>query len=1120
MQRGISYEEIFATPRYDQLCQACFDKLLRLKPELQKAASSCAEEQLTSNGSTPMHRRQLSTLPELSDNFENILMLPERPRMQRNASTQTQGCSVSSSTNNFLSQIEKFNFSEESTNVNYSPGLMNSDISVTGLIVEPATSSAGASATSVAPQRIYHTEQADITEVWSFGRWLEPQDKMIVSNAYEFVQQPLTEHRITLEVKQHFPTGQLDRQLMSREERQRRKSEFQELWQDHVEYFGAKEQMQQQQQQQQQQHTLETLTLDEQEEQSLRAHDWMDQDLELMQGDPKDPELDAEAYNEHSKNSQDETLTESSYELPKVLQKFEESLTLAGENLEKLVATAKKLQALDTTDTSAVTTSSSPVERDPVEGSCLFRSISLENIPNADDTVCIQEPEVVGSINSSNSNHSEVEIVHGIPINLEQEEKRDDEKPVTPSSTEPEESTDKEKERDDEKDIDENDLEVEAEIQEITGETPEVSNVDPDSDNQIFTPLEREVLQRIEDDRLDEREPIFGKIDQSIRNKMTPKKLQDLVSEEIFCTRTLIYPSNPSTPLPKVALADTTLTPSGSSLSAHNISAPCSSMAHTHLTTRPTPRMSRSWSADEQRDEENNDEEELVITEEETPLDRIISSTTFVCRSSPRRKRNFIQENIRNASRPRSNVGAVKKHRSTPVTSPRTISNPSSVCAFQCGQRDSGARLWVSMPTPPRRASGQKRGSTTSPAHALYSVRGGLSSPFAKRRKPMVILPPLRGGNCLQSPNLNSSFLSLHRTLSSSTFFVRGEENGESDNISTSTFQMDGSQEEQEKQEGEEDNRNPKESPAAHDPANATNSSVYYSANDNTREETESSQTSTETAEENAGSAMLTKTPFLPETSITNTIYASSSDKSLDIPMKTNYQTEDLCSQKNKMELSRVSQDITDPEVSSQLVDTASSAEFTRLAGGSERQQFSTSTIEIEHREEGESPSEQKIKHKSSQSSSSFENVLSSANELNRMPRKNDEYDSSDDYDDEKLIRVIKATDEDMDMDMVVVINDDEPTTSKAAVTKNRQSGGAETKHNSSTEDEDVVILDTVCTVHGLEMFVREAEPKLQANLSFDSLPNFLDKSFEEDEEAHARESVEPEIVQESTETD
>ncbi|XP_070068619.1 uro-adherence factor A isoform X1 [Drosophila takahashii] len=1023
MQRGISYEEIFATPRYEQLCQACFDKLLRLKPELQRigggtAASSCADE-LTSAGSTPV---------------QEMLMLPERPRIQRNAQTQTQACSASSSTMNFLSQIERFNFSEESTNVSYSPGLINGDSSLMGLVVEQATSSAGASATSAAPQRVYHVEQGDITEVWSFGRWLEPQEMMTGG------QQPLTEHRITLEIKQNIPNGDdhVDRQLMTREERQRRKSEFQELWQDHVEYFGAKEQMQHEQE------NRISMTPDDHE---ARSEGGLDPQLE--QG---------KANSEHSDNPQEETMTEPSDELPKILQKFEESLTVAGENLEKLVATTKKLQVLDT-DTSGVTSSSSPEEQETVvDSGSLFRSISLDNIPEADDTVSLQEPDSVLATDSSINNGTEEDC--GLHNSLEQEEKGDDEKPVSPALTEPEEPTepsDKEKGRDDEKDIDENDLEVETVLQDTNG----VSNVTDvpslETDNQFFTPLEREILQRIEDERLDESEPIFGKIDHSIRNKMTPRKLQDLVSEEIFRTCTHVYPK-PSTPLLNGAPpADTTLTPSGSSLSAHNISAPCSSMAHAHLVTRPTPRMSRSWSEDQQgRQEVDREESEQ---EEESPLGQIISSTTFVCRSSPRRKRNFIQENIRNASRPRSAAGSVKKHRSNKVTTPRAISSPSSVCAFQCGQRDSGARLWVSLPTPPR-------DKTTNPARTLYTVRGSLSSPFAKRRKPPVILPPLRrplhGHSRNQNTDLNSSTASLYRTLSSSTFFVADEEHGNSDNISTSTFQMEGSQEDKQV-----DNDESQEElhEAAHDKANATNSSMYYSANDKTQEEGESSPSSAEAIEEISGDMQFKpkySQEFIERTYLAESSHIPNNDSSSSL-----YKVEMDPENANNHVISHT-QDTTDPEtynfnrmvINEQLSPIEMSSQDpekpARLTGGAEALHTQKDVIPKDHFEE---------------------------EEFN-----------------EQLISVVKAND---DKDMTY--NDEEPTTSKPAV---------ETRKCASTEDEDAVTLDTVCIVHGLEMFVQEVVPMRQENseefIEFGGL--FEDGLVEEDEEVHVPETVEEEI--------
>ncbi|XP_033153695.1 uncharacterized protein LOC117136764 isoform X2 [Drosophila mauritiana] len=968
MQRGISYEEIFATPRYEQLCQTCFDKLLRLKPELKRigsgtATSSCAEEQ-TSTGSTPLQRRQLATLPELCDHLGEMQKLSEPPRVQRNAYTQTQKCSPSSSTNNFLSQIEKFNFSEESTNINYTPRPINSESSLLGLIVEQATSSAGASATSSPPQRIYCAEEVDITEVWSFGRWLEPQDHMIASNADEFSQPPLTEHCITLEFNQHYSTddNQVDRQLMTREERQRRKSEFQELWQDHVEYFESKEQM----------HIDENI----QEVATLSAYDCFDQDIgEIEEG------------------VNDETMTEPSDELPKMLQMVEDSLTLAGENLEKLVESTKKLQAIHT-ETSPASSNGSLAE----VGN-LFRSRSFESIPAVDDTVSVQEPLYDLAINSS------TEEVDGVHDTLIQEEKRDDEKPLTPMSTEPEEPSDKEKDLVDEKDIDENEHHVEAEFHKALAETMQVivlttmdHNTTPlkdtdendrtveteireseevsslETDNQFFTPLEREVLHRIEKERLDESEPIFGKIDHSIRNKMTPKKLQDLVSEEIFRTQTHVY-TNLRTPISK------------KSLSAHNISAPCSSMAHTHLVTRPTPRMSRSWSEDQQSEEDDqkkNGAGEQGYINKDTPIGRVISSTTFVCRRGPTRKRNFIQENIRNASRPRVAAGSIKKHKSNIVTSPRSKSSPSSVYTFQCGQRDSGARLWVALPTSPR---GQNSDKSSSAARALYTVRGNPPSPFAKRRRPLVILPPMRNRNIAHNREKSSSNESLHRTISSSTFNVDDEEDpANSDSISTSTFQLEEGQE---------------ESSATQHNRNATNSSVYYSANDTTREERESSQTSRDEAEENLGVM-----EFMPE------------------PIQV-------------MEI---------PDICSQLDEDGSSLELERLAGGSD-----VGTTEDDQVEEMET------QRKSADNES--KNVL---------PIEEEEINGVKDS-----ICFMQADIDKDDIDNT----DDQPSTSKAAMENIRICGGAEPEENPRCEDEDVVTLDTVCIVRGLEMFVREVEP-------------------------------------------
>nr|XP_017025024.1 uncharacterized protein LOC108076613 isoform X6 [Drosophila kikkawai] len=1031
MQRAISYEEIFATPRYEQLCQACFDQLLRLKPGLQRigaagTTASSGEEEIASSVAsscitTPLHRNQLlPTLTELVDDEpEEMMMLTQSPKLQRNACTQTPGHPASSSsTTNFLNQIERFNFSEESANVNYSPGCPISSESLglgLGLEMEPKISSA-ASATSAAPPRVYRSEQmADVTEVWSFGRWLEPQEQNLAEEG-------LGQHRILLEVTQHFAieeqemgsTESAERQLMSREERQRRKSEFEELWQDHVEFFGAKEQLQ-----------LEEMPMStEQEELEATSLTAQDQDPGLVPEAEKQvicvtPDCTSNLAPLASPELE-ETLTLVSDELPKILQQFEENLTLAGEHLEKLVATTKRLQANDTTESSVVTSSSSLGE----SGGPLFRTISLDNIPHADDTVCLVEPD-----SASSSESDEENSLNRAQNNMEQEEKRDDEKPVSPVSPEPEEPSEKEMEIANEKDVDENENQ-EAELLAIAGNLPE--NPAPlDTASTIFTPLEREILERIEADRLDESEAIFGKIDHSIRNKMTPKKLQDLVTEEIFRTRTYIY-SSPTSPVPGLSPADLTSTPSGSSMSAHNISAPCNSMAHVQLTTRSTSRLSHSWSEDQLKGADQGEEEE--DPKMRTPLQRVISSTTFICRPNFRRKRNFIEENIRNASRPRTAGGSIKKPKSNPNTASRTLSSgSSSVCAFQCGQRDSGARLWVSLPTPPRAAAGHKRANSSSTTTALYTFRGSPSSPFAKRRKPPAILPPLRQPifTTEESGELGSSSTSMQRTLSSRTFFVRGD----SENDSAGTFQMEDASQEEEQEQEEAVN----EFRAAPNKSNATNSTMYYSANDNTGDEGENLQMSGEeiTGDEMPLTSMSSREKLTEESYIeasSSEIYmgevtiekSSSQDNAMKSLMSENQQASSLyhlSMNSNTNEPEAPESELT-PETSSQLERESFWEVPRRLEGGSEHQQKS----------EPKKSCKDLPKSESIEESSGYELVAS--RELNKMLKPTQEIDSNSDFENEQLLKVVKTLSEEEEE---AKEDDNKPSTSKAAAGKQRK---------------------------------------------------------------------------------
>ncbi|XP_064544105.1 uncharacterized protein LOC135432365 [Drosophila montana] len=845
MQRVISYEEIFATPRYEQLCQFCFEQLLRLKPELQRrsAASSSGEEPedlISGSGSYPATPRKLATLTELHDEeeFEEQLFTSVRCHV----STQTSSILMSS---NFLAQIERLNFSEESTNVNYVPGIrtFSSDI----------TTSPPASATSAPPSADMRRgfiptdrekTRTDLTEVWNFGNWQEQGAQQDESGQ---AQQPLTEHRITLEITQQFGANceqnegqdtdqkeldqqQAERQLMTRDERQRRKLEFQELWQDHVQYFGAKEEMEHEVPA-----TLErtvTMSLEAGEAQTLMAYGWLRQPIH---GEELQEKVEADVvYIDQESSSGDRQSSQScsgdvqhqaAAEIPKILHEFEQSLCVAGQNLEKLVATTKKLQVVGVRDESG--------SDESMESGSLFRAISLENIADADDTASVSEPQRFQPPNFS-TDEEFPEQGDEPQAEIDHEEKRDVEKPVTPLPS-LNHKDHVECGHIDEKDVDENEeyttdmgeSDCRAEVSSSAEQPTRAELATPNrectsTDNDMFSPLEREILERIQANKLKERESIFGRIDESIRNKLTPCKLQRMVTgaEETFQTCTHIYRSPPtaSPTLDTPHLFQFSSEPRPSSFSMHNINAPASSSAHVHLITATTPRLSRSWDS-------YQDSSRSSSPTARPSLERTISSTTFVFRSSPRKKRNFIQENIRNAGKPRA-ISKSSTNSTARLRLRRGLAKTSdalSVCTFQAEQRSSSARLWVSLPTTPRGISGQKRRSV-SPNQLLYPLIHSPSTPYAKRRKPIGT----------QTPKLHRSLRPiLHKSISSSTYCTdsAGSQQGDAlmQNLSSTTFELANTEEDQPNEAlskqiaSTPENKN-----------NATGSSLYYSADDNT----------------------------------------------------------------------------------------------------------------------------------------------------------------------------------------------------------------------------------------------------------------------------------------------
>ncbi|KAH8369531.1 hypothetical protein KR093_000026, partial [Drosophila rubida] len=821
MQRHISYEEIFATPRYEQLCQPCFEHLLRLKPEMRRRAVPSSSsggdypDDLVSCGSSSVTPRKLTTLTETND--EQLGAYVERTSCH--AGTQTG--------DSFLRQLERFNFSEESTNANYVAGLPVSDLSLPGL---QSSCSRAASATSEPPLRAIvdralqsKATVTDITEVWNFGNWQQEAAKEQSQGQEE--QQPLTERRITLEITQQFSGSQeeqtgepLERQLMSRDERQRRKSEFQELWQDHVQYFGAKAEM---------------------EADPYGA--WISQQNAGEASPAAEETVDKSEDHGEVVNVPNLMVVE---ELPKMLQKFEQSLSVVRENLGKLVAAAQKLQSDVGREELTL--------QESMETGSLYRAISLENIPAAEDAAAVSEQPQ--SLNSSTEaeeeDEVEMEIEEELPIENEHEEKRDDEKPVSPASECGAKAKDcSECIEHDEKEIDEHEHEHEHESakdmtlpahEQSVHQLEETTPVRSDDHSSIFSPLEREILDRIETDRLKERESIFGRIDDSIRNKLTTCKLRNIVSdvEETFSTCTHIFRSPPKTPVtptaPTAAGSDTeaphlfqfSSEPRSSTFSMHNIDAPSSSHAHLHVVTGQAPRLSRSWANYQETSEPSALSPSSSTTSQPSASSSTKSNKTYVYRTTPRQKRNFIQENIRNASKPRampkpakSSAEYMRKNRKNQAS---FDNDGSSVCTFQAEEHGSGARLWVSLPVTPRDCVPKRR--STSPRSAAFASTHSSCSPYGKRRK-QVAMHVTKGRRNASTRNM------LHKSLSSCTFFSEMNELNVNCDLmqvnSTTTFNVS----------LRDDNLMAVQEEEATPELNRTDSTLYYSANDSTMQE-------------------------------------------------------------------------------------------------------------------------------------------------------------------------------------------------------------------------------------------------------------------------------------------
>lgn len=318
LRRSISYEEIFSSPRYLDLCENCFEHMVRLKPELMQyriKLRNLIEYQMptpiTSLNSSPntKHDRPKTA----SDNLiievsNNIVAMPDNlvfsnlplteddthdepytifssqlePVIEvEEKDSSEDAASISLANSTFIDKITRMNYSEESTNFNFinTPYTVTSQISLPNieedLEMESPTQAVingnlnenfhrlNLNDDNSFKMSILYTENNDptqesfasLTDIWEFANWLDHVMEQEPLNCVTFEGQ-LDNFDIQIDANamtnkdaststssiNHEVDKQQERNLMNREERTRRKLEFQELWEDHVRCSENREQ--------------------------------------------------------------------------------------------------------------------------------------------------------------------------------------------------------------------------------------------------------------------------------------------------------------------------------------------------------------------------------------------------------------------------------------------------------------------------------------------------------------------------------------------------------------------------------------------------------------------------------------------------------------------------------------------------------------------------------------------------------------------------------------------------------------------------------------------------------------------------------------------------------------
>ncbi|XP_054737478.1 uncharacterized protein LOC129243981 isoform X1 [Anastrepha obliqua] len=155
LRKSISYEEIFSSPRYVDLCEHCFEKIVRLKPEIAQQTQMRLRNLCECNGHEPggtcagivyqpcsdniaydyveyaSSDTTEETLPPFSSQLEPVLEVVEEvdadsaedacKTKQASATTRAHTLDRTSSNSSFIEKIMRLNYSEESADWNFAP---------------------------------------------------------------------------------------------------------------------------------------------------------------------------------------------------------------------------------------------------------------------------------------------------------------------------------------------------------------------------------------------------------------------------------------------------------------------------------------------------------------------------------------------------------------------------------------------------------------------------------------------------------------------------------------------------------------------------------------------------------------------------------------------------------------------------------------------------------------------------------------------------------------------------------------------------------------------------------------------------------------------------------------